>query len=295
MRKFAVITDSTSDLGREVREKYNIDYLQMNISYDGKELPASLDWDLYSPKEFYDIMRSGTRIRTTQVPVDRMKAGFEKYLKQEMDILFIACSSALSGTANTSCVVREELLEQYPGAKIFCIDARNSCLGEGMMAVKAAMMRDEGRSIDEIHDYIETNKQKVVQCGTVENMEYLRRAGRITAPKAFFGNIFGVKPIIISDVKGQNYAIKKVKGRRASLLETIQYIKDNVEEPEEHWICIAHADCEVDAQFLKEHIQKEIPSKGIYTNYIGPIIGASVGPGTVIVYCYGKEVTIVGE
>lgn len=292
MRKIAVITDSTCDIDKELREKLDITYLPMNISYNGKEMPASLDWDLYSPKELYDVMRSGIRVMTTQVPVETFIEGFKKELDAGNDIIYIGCSSALSGSVNTSYVVRDELLKDYPDAKIVCIDARNSCLGEGMMAICAAKMRDDGKTIEQISDYIETNKQRFNQVGTVESLEYLRRAGRVTAPSAFFGNIFGVKPILISDIKGQNVPIKKVKGRRTSLLEIVDYIKQTIEQPEEQTIYLGHADCAVDAEFIKEHILKEIPCKGVYTNYIGPIIGASVGPGTIIVYYMGKEVTI---
>lgn len=292
MRNFAVLTDSCCDLDKDTRVRLNISYLAMNITYNDKELPASLDWDLYSPKELYDVMRGGTRVMTTQVPVETFMDGFKKELDAGNDILYIGCSSALSGSVNTSFVVRDELKARYPDAKIICIDARNSCLGEGMMAICAAEMRDEGKTIDEIADYIETNKQRFNQVGTVESLEYLKRAGRVTAPSAFFGNIFGVKPILISDTKGQNVPIKKVKGRRTSLLEIVDYIKQTIEQPEEQTIYLAHADCEVDAEFIKEHILKEIPCKGVYTNFIGPIIGASVGPGTIIVYYLGKEITI---
>lgn len=295
MKNFEIFTDSCSDLGQDVRKKYDIQYVNMHITYDDKDLLASLDWDLYSPKELYDLMRNGTLMKTTQVPVEEFMRKFEESLSKGLDILYIACSSALSGSVNTSYVVRDELLEKYPDRKIVCIDSLNSCLGEGSMTVDAAKMREEGKSLEEIASYIESEKLKYNQFATVEDLKYLKNAGRIKASKAFFGNIFGVKPIIISDVIGQNYALKKVKGRRASLIELVNMAKEAILDAENQTVSVIHADCIEDAEFVKDLIVKEINPKEVYVNYMGPIIGISTGPGTIGLYCKGQKVETLGE
>ena len=295
MKDFIILTDSTSDLGKDLRDKYNIEYVKMNITYDGKELPASLDWDLYSAKELYDIMRKGTRIMTTQVPMNAYEEAFTKAIKEGKGVLYISCSSALSGSVNTAYTVKQNLLEEYPDAEIEIVDSLISCLGQGLLVCDAAKLRSEGKSLQEVSQYIEENKLKVNQFATVESLEYLKRAGRVKSSSAFFGNIFSVKPIIISDIKGNNYAYRKVKGRRTSLLELCEEVKNNIIDPENQIIGIGHADSLEDANFIKEHLEKEIKCAGFYINYIGPIVGASVGPGTIGVYFKGKEVTILGE
>lgn len=295
MRDYQILTDSCSDLTTELRNKYGIDYVQMNIVYNGKELPADLDWKTYSPKEMYDIMRGGTRITTTQVPAETFNASFTAYAEKGVDVLYIGCSSALSGSVNTGHVVANEVMEAHPEMKIVCIDSLNSCMGEGMLAIKAAELKAEGKSIEEVAEYIEQNKLKYNQFAVAETLEYLKRAGRVKASKAFFGNLFGVKPIIISDARGANYAIKKAKGRKGSILETVAMCKEAIENPEEQTLYILHADCEEDVKLFKEELLKEIPCKDTYVSYIGPIIGASVGPGTLAVYCVGKEVTVIGD
>ena len=295
MRDFKVITDSCSDLTTELRNNYDIDYVKMNIVYNGKELPADLDWKTYSPKELYDIMRGGTRVTTTQVPAEEFTKAFTKYVEQGMDVLYIACSAALSGSVNTGHVIAKEIMEAYPEAKSVCIDSLNSCMGEGLLAIKAAELKAEGKTLDEVVEYIEKNKLKANQFAVAETLEYLKRAGRVKASKAFFGNLFGVKPIIISDARGANFAVKKVKGRKGSILETVAMCKESIVNPEEQTLYIVHADCEEDMKFFKEELEKAIPCKATYVSYIGPIIGASVGPGTLAVYCVGKEVTVVGD
>ena len=292
---YVIITDSTSDLCDELRVKYDIDYVAMNYMLDGKEYPALLDWTSHSPKELYDFMRNGKQLSTTQVPRESFVTKFTEYLSKGSDVLYIACSSALSGSYNLAVLVAKELESEYPNNKVYCVDSLISSLGEGSLAIKASELRSEGRSITEVVEYLTENRLKYNQFGTVENLEYLRRAGRIKASKAFFGNIFGVKPIIISDVIGQNFAVKKAKGALNAKLTIAEEMANVVENPEEQILYISHADAEESAVQLKDIILEKIPFAGVHIGYIAPIVGSSVGPGTVIAFCCGKEVTVKGE
>ncbi len=292
MANYVVLSDSCCDLGKDVREKYGIEYVQMNIVYDGKELPASLDWDLYTPTELYNIMRGGTRITTNQVPVERFNEKFTEYLEEKKDVVYIGCSSALSGSVNTAVVVANELKEKYPDNKVYVVDSLCACLGEGLMAVDAAAMRNEGKSVEEVVAYLEANKLRYRQFGAVDDLTYLKRAGRVKASSAFFGNLFGVKPIIISNRQGENFAVKKVKGRKNSLDEVFNMVKSAIVDPENQTVAIVHADCAEDAEYLKKRVEEELKPKDTYVNFIGPIIGASTGPGMIAIYCKGEEVDV---
>ncbi len=292
MKDYVILTDSCSDLSKEVREKHGIDYVQMNVVYNDKELPATLDWDLYSPAEFYNIMRGGTRITTNQVPVKSFTAAFTKYMEEGKDVIYIGCSSALSGSVNTGKVVANEIAEKYPDNKIYVIDSLCSCMGEGLMALDAAVMREEGKSAEEVAAYFEGNKLKYQQFCAVDDLTYLKRAGRVKASAAFFGNLFGVKPILISNRNGENFAVKKIKGRKNSLDELVNMVKANIVDPENQTVAVVHADCLQDAEYLKKRVEEEIKPKEIYFGYIGPIIGASAGPGTVAIYCRCNEVEV---
>jgi len=293
MKKFVIVTDSCSDLSYELRKQYNIEDLQMHIIYDGKDIPASLDWEHISVKDFYDLMRGGTRVTTSQVNGEEYIDFFENRVKEGYDILSISCSSALSSSYKGSLVAREEILKKYPDAKIICVDALNACSGLGLIAITAAKLRDEGKTIEEVAEYIEANKLKVHQLCTADDLVYLKRAGRVSATSAFFGGILKIKPIIISDANGQNVAVEKVKGRKPSLKRLIEKFKEEYRENPYQAIIICHADCPEDAEYLKSKVEEAIPNKSveIITSIIGPTIGATVGPGTVAIYCYGEEVT----
>lgn len=294
MREFVILTDSTSDMPLQTRQQFDVDYIPMNYVVDGVEYKASLDWESHGVKEYYDLMRNGTRVFTTQIPKNVYYDAFQAAVAAGKDVVYIACSSALSASVNVARLVAQELTQQYPDASIFCIDSLISSLGQGYMVMEASRKRAEGLSAADTAAYIESMKLCVNQCGTVASLEYLRRAGRVKASKAFFGNLFGVKPIIISDRKGQNYAYKKAKGvlnARAAIAEHIVEAANGVYEE----LFLTHADCLEDVQLLKEEILKRAPFKNVVVSTIGPIVGASVGPGTVIAFCHGTEVTIEGN
>ncbi|MBQ4631398.1 MAG: DegV family protein [Clostridia bacterium] len=295
MSRFAVIADSTSDLDKEIREKYEIDYVRMNYVVDGAEYDASLDWENHGSHEFYDMMRGGKRILTTQVPREEFINKFRSYLEKGEDVLYIACSSALSGSVNLAVIIAKELEAEFPGRKVVCIDSLCSSLGQGYMLIRASMMRAEGKSLDDVASYIEKNKLCFNQFGTTDDLKYLKRAGRVKASSAFFGNMFGIKPIIISDKTGQNLAVEKVKGAANAKRRIAEKMAEIVDENDKDTLLISHADCLEDAHKLRDEILKLISFKNVIIGTIGPIVGSCVGPGTIISFCYGKEVTIGGN
>lgn len=293
MNKIKIITDSCSDLTVELLEKYDIDYAKMNTVLEGKTSEALLSWTAQDVKNFYDIMRMGTRITTTQVPVEEFQRVFTKYLDQNMDIIYIACSSKQSGSVNTAAVLaKNELAAKYPNNKIYCIDSLNASMGEGLLAIEAAKMASEGKAIEEINEKILAIRKNVNEYATVHTLEWLRKAGRVKATAAFFGNLMGVKPILIADREGNQVGFKKVKGRQTSFNEIVKLMKEALEDPANQTVYLLHGDCpEEEVEQLKELIQKEISPKEIYVSFIGPIIGASCGPNVVGLWAWGKEVT----
>ena len=295
MRKVQIITDTCCDLTPELMEQYGIDYARMNTVYEGKESPAELSWTPTEVHEFYENIRKGGRYTTTQVPVEEYDRIFRKYLEQGSDIVYIACSTKQSGSVNTAKVLAKKLEAEYEGAKILCMDSMRSAIGEGLLAIEAAKLSAAGQGAEEIYSAIEKIRNTALEFCAVHTLEYLHRAGRVKGSAAFFGNLFGVKPIIIADAEGNQAAYKKVKGRDASITEIVNLLKEKIRKPEEQTVFLAHADCKPEeVSALKERIQKEIPCKDIYVCYIGPIIGASVGPDAISVFALGEEVTFVG-
>lgn len=292
MRNVKIITDSCADLNAEQLNKYGIAFAKMSTSCDGVESVASLTWTENEAHELYNKMRDGKRIITAQVSVEEFGRIFEEYLKQDMDIVYIGCSSKQSGSVNTGFVTAKKLMEKYEGSTIICIDSLNASMGEGMLAIEAAKLANDGASATEIEARILAIRKKVNQYVTVHSLDALKRAGRVKGSAAFFGNLMGVKPIIIADANGDQAAYKKVKGRQKSFEEIVALLKASMIEPEKQVIYLTHADCakeEIDG--LVTLIKQEIPCSDVEVGYIGPIIGASIGPDAVGIWGFGQEVT----
>lgn len=297
MTKVKVLTDSCSDIRQDLLEEYGIDYLRMETVSDGVSSHALLTWSAQEAHGFFDRIRSGEHITTAQVPASEFMEVFKKYLDQEYDIVYIGCSSKQSGSVNTGAVVAKKLLSDYPDRKISCIDSLNASIGIGMLAFEAAKMAKDGASADDITERILSIRNNVNEYVTVHTLDYLKKAGRVKGSAAFFGNLFGVKPIIVSDADGEQTPIKKVKGRKNSLGEIVNLLKESIKDPENQTVYVAHCDCpqqEIDE--ICEMIKANIPCKDICVWYIGPIIGASIGPDAIGVFAFGNEVTFrVGE
>ncbi len=294
MNKVKVITDACSDIPKEWREKYDIDCAPLSLLWDGKEVPATTDWDTHTAKEFYDAVRAGASIKSNQVAAKVFEDMFEKYLDEGRSIIYVGCSSALSGSYSVGATVAKNIKERRPDAEIYCIDPKVASGGEAMLAVKASELAESGLSASEVAEKIEDMSKHAYQVGSVDTLTYLKRAGRVKASAAFFGNLFGVKPIIVNDAAGANVAVKKVKGRKNAIDTSIAMLKDVMcydgqQYPvSEQTVYIGHADCLEDAKQIADRIMTEIKPKDVYINYIGPCIGASVGPTMFGLYAFGK-------
>ncbi len=293
MNKFKVVTDSTSDIEKEYREQYDIDYIKMVYTFHDVTYDADVDWSNMNPSDYYGKMReTKKRAVTGLVKTDECETVFNKYLSEGVDVLYIACSGKLSASCKNAKLVYNEMADKYPNNKVVCFDSLRSNYAEAMIAMKASELANEGKTIDEAVEILNEEKLKYQTFCTVGSLDYLKLAGRVKAGKAFFGNLLGVKPLIVGDAKGNNYAYDKAKGRKNSLDALVSVIKERIESNDTLCV-IEHADCLQDAQYILNQLKDKLTNIHICT--LGPIIGATVGPDSITVNFYGKKVEIFGE
>ena len=292
MRDYVVLTDTGCDLEKELRDEYNIEYIPMHFIVDGVQYDASLDWQPFSVTEYYNLMRDGKRITTAQINVEEYKERFVKYLSEGKDILYVATSSRISASINSAMTAAEEIVKDYPDAKIICVDALRACYALGLLAIRAAELKAEGKTIEENAKWIEENKLTVHMEGTVENLKWLRQAGRVSATSAFFAGILNIKPIIVADALGRNFAVEKVKGRRTSINRIADRVKEEISDVPYQRIFISHADNLEDAKLMEEAIKERLGDVKIHIGYVGPGVGSAVGPGMLSINFFGSEVTL---
>lgn len=181
------------------------------------------------------------------------------------------------------------ILSDIPEADISLIDSKAASVGQGLLVVKAADMLRQGKSKEEIVDWVEKNKLRVNHWFTVDSLDHLKRGGRLSATSAAVGTMLNVKPILIVDRQGKLVPVKKIRGRKKAIQELFTELKDSGVDAREQSVYISHGDCAEDAEYLKNLIIDKLGIKNVTVNYLGPIIGTHTGPGLLALVFIGAE------
>ncbi len=290
---FVILPDVTCDLSEELREKYDIRFVNGHIKMaGGDDMPSFLKWEGMTSEEFYKKLKANPNEFATSPPnIEKWTAAFETYAKEGKDILCLSISSKLSGTFGFMSNAAERVTEKYPDITIRCVDSMRFSSGFGLMAVYASILRSEGKNVNEVADFLEENKNRVHQAGWLDDLSFVAKKGRLTHAKAFFGTLAGVKPIGEFDYNGLTTVIGKAKGEKQGFGLLIEYIKRTIEKPEEQIIFIATSDRKKQAAAYKAMIEREICPKEVYINSVFPSCGINVGPGLMAAYYFGKPIS----
>ncbi len=289
MQSYIFMTDSDSDLPFRYVDELNISMVYMPYILDGKEYLDDLGRS-GKQKDYFDKMRGGAAPVTSLLPKDAYIEYFEPFFAEGKDILFIAFSSKLSGTINNVYAAREELEQKYSGRRLVVVDTLSISIPQSILILKAHKLYREGRSIDEVAEWVESNKMRAQAWFTVDDLKYLRRGGRISSVAATVGTMLDLKPIIVENREGKLASLDKVRGRKSALRYLADKAAENVESLEDAELTVIHADAPEDAERLLALLRERIPSAGnINVEFVGPVIGAHCGPGTIAVCLFGKE------
>lgn len=286
---YVFMTDSDSDLPFRYVDELEMTMIYMPYMVDGREYLDDLGRS-GKQKEYFDDMRKGAAPITSLLPTAVYLEHFEPCLKDGKDILFLAFSSQLSSTIQNIYAARDELLAQYPQRKIVVVDTLSISAPQALLILRAHEMYRQGKSIEEVAAWVEENKLKVQAWITVEDLKYLRRGGRISAVAATMGTMLDLKPIIVESKDGKLVSADKVQGRKRALRVIADRVAENIEDPAGQTLIIMQADAQEDAARLEALIRERIPQlQKVEHIFVGPVIGAHCGPGTIAACFMGKE------
>lgn len=294
MSNFVIIPDTSCDLTKDLREKYGItDYLHGILYHpDGREEILSLDWDTMTPKQYYDSMKGRKALYTTATPqLGEILEVFEKHLKEGKDVLSISLSSGLSASYSNCVKIAQELKEKYPNQKIICIDSMRYSTSLALIVIEACIKRNEGMSIEEVADHINKIKNTIHQIGSMDDLFFLVKTGRVSNFKAFFGQMIGLNIIADFNEKGMSEVIGKIKGQRDAIDAFIEYMAETAVDIQNQTVFVAHSNRESAAKLLAEKIRERFSPKEIILNPVGAACGASIGPGLCAAFYQGKPIS----
>jgi DegV family protein with EDD domain len=288
-KPYIIVTDSCADLSVDLIKEMELEVIPLTVDLEGVTYYNYPDERDLKFKDFYSKLRNKMVAITSLVSVGRFLEFFEELLHKNVDILYIGFSSALSGTYHSGVLAAEEINQRLKTKRIWTIDSRSASMGQGLLIHYAYLKKIQGYSIEKLYHYVEENKFKICHLFTVDDLGTLQRGGRLSAPQYLLGSLLKVKPILHVSNEGKLVPIKKARGRRTSLDTLIEIVKSKIKNPKDQTIMISHGDSIEDATYVGNKIKEEVGVSTIIYGYVGPVIGAHSGPGTIAVFFIGNE------
>lgn len=290
MNEYVIVTDSSADLSQELVKEMDISVLPLSFLIEGRTLRNYPDNRDMEPKEFYQLLRDGHMATTNAVNMSQYVEFLTPILESGKDVLILAFSSGLSSTCEAGMMAAQELRESFPERKIEVVDTLCASMGQGLLCWYAARKRLAGESMEAVRNWCEENKLRLCHWFTVDDLNFLKRGGRVSAATALVGTMLQIKPVLHVDDEGHLINVSKARGRRASLDTLADKVGELALEPEKQpLMMISHSDCAQDAQYVADRIREKYGVTEFVLNNIGPVIGAHTGPGCVALFFVGEN------
>ena len=289
MSKYVIMTDSSCDLPAALAEKMELSVLPLYVDVDGRKYVNYLDEREIAFSEIYAKLRTKCPAKTSAVNVNDFMVPMEDALKAGRDVLYIGFSSGLSSTYDAGAMAARELSERYPGRKIYTVDSLCASMGQGLLVYLAWKQKQLGRTLEQVRDYVEDNKLHLCHWFTIDDLMFLKRGGRISGATAVVGSMLSIKPIMHVDNDGHLIKVGTARGRKASLKALADQAERLGVDLGIQTVFISHGDCLADANYLADIMRARFQVKDVVISYVGPVIGAHSGPGTVALFFLGRE------
>lgn len=289
LNDFILLTDSSCDLPADMAKEMELEVLPLTVYIDDDSYLNYLDWREISPEDFYQRLLTAKNVKTSAANQDQFLQAIEPMLQAGKDVLYIGFSSGLSGTFNAGALAMADLQEKYPERKLYAIDSLCASLGQGMLLHLAWQQKKAGKSIDEVRDYVVDTAPHLAHWFTVNDLMYLKRGGRVSATTALVGSMLSIKPVMHVDDEGHLIKVDVARGRKASLRALVAKMEKTAIDPENQHVFICHGNCIDEANYLADLVREHCKVKDVTINFIGPVIGAHAGPGTLSVFFVGKQ------
>lgn len=286
MRKFAIVTDATADLLPDYVRDHSITVLPMEFTLWDKTFHHYPDYRELPADEFYNALKAGATVKTTQINLATFTECFGSLVKYGMDVLYIGFSSGISGTYQVSCMAAADVTEDYPDAKVICVDSLGTVYGLGLLVEKADEMRSAGYTIDETAQWIRENALRVQHRFIVDDLQHLRRGGRVSPLAASLGSALNIKPVLEVDVEGKLEVCAKERGTKKAIENLLKKFDENCSDKDQK-IVVVHASNPLGAMTICEELKKRGATNTVVSK-LGPIIGAHAGPGLLGCVYFGS-------
>ena len=281
---FKIVTDSCANLTNGQINEYDVDVISLKYRVGDNEFDSYVKGEKIDYSDVYRRLREKEMITTSLASRAECDAVIPSILESGQDVLVLAFSSGLSGTYQSIKLACDDYKEIYPDRKIIVIDTLCASLGQGLAVHYAVKLKNEGKSIEEVAEWVENNKLKICHVFTIDDLFFLKRTGRLSGAGAVLGSVLGIKPLLKMESDGKLYVTGKARGRKATLEHLITSMGENGTDIKNPDIFIVHRDCDEDAKYVASEAMKRYNVKSVLYNILDPVIASHSGPGTMAIF-----------
>ncbi|MDG4521335.1 DegV family protein [Streptococcus suis] len=282
---FIIVTDSTSDLPVSWVQENDVTVLGLTINLDGVTYETVGENRLTSG-ELLEKMATGGQPTTSQVNVGQFEEVFEAAAKEGKEVLYLAFSSALSGTYQSGIIARDMVLDAYPDAVIEIVDTKAAAIGEGYLVMQAAQARAAGKTLAETKALIEELVPRLRTYLLVDDLNHLVRGGRLSKAAALIGGLVNIKPLLALNAEGKLEAIAKIRGRKKGIKEMLNLTLDNLDHST---VMVAYTGDIEAAEAIKATLLEDSRVTDVLLTELGPIIATHTGTGVLAILSINKK------
>ena len=286
---FSVFTDGCSNLPGRILTELNIRVLPCSYVLDGIPGTYEGDIDAFDTHAYYDKLRNGSEMKTSLLNIHLFMTHFRPELEQGNDVIYVGMSSGISGTIQAARIAAEELMEEFPGRTVRVVDSLGAGFGPGLLSCRASDLRAEGKSAAEAADILDAEVPHLLQYFTVDDLNFLKRTGRVSGATAAIGTVLNIKPLLWGDPTGHIVALQKCRGRKKAIDAIVELYRTRSIHPENQRIAISHGDCLEEAELLAKRVCEICQPKELILCAHEPFTGAHVGPGMLALFFFGQE------
>jgi len=286
---YTIFTDGCSNLPGTLLSGLEIRVLPCEYILDGVPGTFSGDIDAFDSHGYYEKLRGGSVMKTSLLNTHLFLTHFRPELEKGLDVIYVGMSSGISGTIQAARIAADELLEEFPDRTVRVIDSLGAGFGTGLLACRASELRAEGKTAGEAADILDREVMRLLQFFTVDDLNFLKRTGRVSGATAAIGTVLNIKPLLWGDPTGHIVALQKCRGRKKAIDAIVELYRTRAVHPENQRIAITHGDCPEEAQLLASRICEICQPKELFICPHEPVTGSHVGPGMLALFFFGEK------
>ncbi len=286
---YKIFTDACSNLPNYLLRELDINVLPCSYVMDGEPGVYEGDMDSFDFHSYYDKLRKGSELKTSLLNTHLFLTHFRPALEEGLDVVYVGMSSGISGTIQAARIAAEELGEEFPDRTVYVVDSLGAGLGPGLLSCRASDLRMEGKTAAEAGAILDEEVKHLLQFFTVDDLNFLKRTGRVSGATAMIGSVLNIKPLLWGDPTGHIVALQKCRGRKKAMDAIVELYRKRAVSPENRRVAISHGDCPEEAELLAKRVREIAEPKELIIVPHEPFTGAHVGPGMLALFFFGNE------